>query len=64
MQFENYIDADLLKNLSLEIMAMRWRFFTMPFRRNGELQECLRNLRLTVADIKKQEETNLPFRKI
>ena len=36
MQFENYIDADLLKNLSLEIMAMRWRFFTMPFRRNGE----------------------------
>ena len=64
MQFENYIDADLLKKFefrnyghALEILhdafPEEWR----------ELQECLRNLRLTVADIKKAGGNESPIPK-
>ena len=64
MQIENYVDADLLEKFefrnyghALEILhdafPIEW----------SEVQECLRKLRLTVADIKKAGGNESPIPK-
>ena len=57
MQFENYIDADLLKKFEFRNYGHAWEILHDAFPEEWrERQECLRNLRLTVADIKKAGE--------
>lgn len=64
MQFENYIDADLLKKFEFYSYGHALEILHDSFPTEWtELQDCLRKLRLTVADIKKAGGNESPIPK-
>ncbi len=59
---ENYVDADLLEKFEFRNYGHASEILHDAFPTEwSELQECLRKLRLTVADIKRQAATNPLF---
>lgn len=64
MQIENYVDADLLEKFEFRNYGHALEILHDAFPTEwSELQECLRKLRLTVADIKKAGGNEFPIPK-
>lgn len=64
MQIENYVDADLLEKFEFRNYGHALEILHDAFPTEwSELQECLRKLRLTVADIKKAGGNESPIPK-
>lgn len=62
MDVNNYIEADLLNKFEFHNYGHALEILHDAFPQEWiELQECLRKLRLSVADIKKAGETNHRF---
>ena len=64
MNFEKYIDKDILEKFEFYNYGHALEILHDAFQTEwAELQDCLRQLQLTLADIKKREEMSHQYRR-
>ena len=64
MGFDKYMDEDILNKFEFYNYGHALEILHDAFEEEWkELQDCFRRLKLTLADIKKQEEMNHPYQK-